>query len=137
MRTVHYGLIAFVIALFAITGARADDPAIHGNAGHDWYKNAQTTIQSRPRLATLDFRWNNCCNKSEVVRTQFRSSKQKDADGKWHDEWWYVHPTTDEWRKISDDIIHDADDNAPDGKPTLFMYLGTEVCFYLPREEGG
>lgn len=135
----YFGIFALAIlgSMFAMAKARADDASVHGAQGHDWYTNAQVTERSRPRLATLDFRWTNCCNKSEVVRTQFRSSKQKDADGNWHDEWWYLHPATNEWRQISNDIIHDANDNAPDGKPTLFVYNGSEVCFYLPREEGG
>lgn len=115
----------------------SDDPSVHGAAGHDWYGNAQVTEHSRARLATKDFRWTNCCNKAEVVRTQFRSSKVKDEAGWYHDEWWYLHPASNEWRKIEDDIIHDADDNAPDGKPTLFIYNGVEVCFFLPRGEGG
>lgn len=128
-------LLLFVfIFIFSLTKhARADDPGLHNSPGHDWYQNAITTEWSRDRLAGMM----SCCHHSDVVRTQFRSSKAKDAEGKWHDEWWYLHPATNQWRQIPNDIIHDASDNAPDGKPTLFIWSGQEVCFFLPRQEGG
>lgn len=84
-----------------------------------WYSNAPITEEARKRLP-----WAKCCNHAEVVRTQFKVSKTDNGD-----EWYYL--ADGKWKRIPRDIIHPHDVHAPDGQPTLFIYSGTETCFFL------
>lgn len=123
-RYTSYLAIAFALLL---TVARAsDDPAVHGNTGHDWYADAEITDAARERLGV---QWQKCCNHAEVFRTEFRVNKE-DGD----DEWWYL-TKAGTWKRLPNDIIHWGE-TAPDKQPTLFIYQGIEVCFW-PGEGGG
>jgi hypothetical protein len=118
----HYIALVAIITFFAF-GARADDPAIHGTRGHGWYENAELTP-----AAKLKFGIEKCCAKAEVIRTQFRVNRTT-AD----DEWWWLDKTTSQWRRIDPEIIHYGE-HAPDKQPTLFVWNGKTVCFFVPEE---
>lgn len=83
----------------------------------DWYKNAELTAEAQQR-----FPFKKCCAQSDVVRTQFRVDKVSGADA-----WWWLDGET--WRAVPPDIIHWGE-SAPDGQPTLFVFLGKETCFF-------
>jgi hypothetical protein len=108
---------------FVVSGAKADDPAVHGNHGHSWYENAELTA-----AAKLRFGINKCCAQAEVVRTQFRVDRTTAED-----TWWWLDRTTSQWRQIPPDIIH-WETHAPDKQPTLFVWNGQMVCFFIPEE---
>lgn len=116
--------IAVFIAFILMTArAKADDPAVHGNHGHDWYANAELTPQAAARLNQKK-----CCAAAEVVRTRFRVDRTTAED-----TWWYLDRVTNVWRQVPRDIIH-FEQHAPDKQPTLFIWNGTEVCFFVPEE---
>lgn len=119
----RYALLA-VVLLFAAT-AKADDAAVHGNAGHDWYANAELTDAAWKRFG---YSWKKCCEHSEVFRTEFHVNKDSGDD-----EWWYLKKDGT-WKRLPNDIIHWGE-TAPDKQPTLFIYQGVEVCFW-PGEGG-
>jgi len=87
-----------------------------------WYRNAQLTPQAQKRFA-----FKGCCEKADVVKTQFRVSKTTAGD-----EWYWEK--NGEWRRIPDDVIHWGE-TAPNGQPTLFVYSGKETCFF-PGDSG-
>ncbi len=86
----------------------------------DWYRNAQLTDAAQKR-----FPFKNCCDHSEVAKTQFAV---RIVDGQ--DEWHWLD--RGRWRIIPPDIIHWGE-SAPDGQPTLFLYNGEETCFFPGR----
>lgn len=85
----------------------------------DWYRNAELTKEAQSR-----FHFTKCCDKSEVVHSQFRVNKTDAAD-----EWFYeVSPSV--WKRVPPDIIHWGK-SAPNGLPTLFVLpSGSETCFF-------
>lgn len=83
-----------------------------------WYEQQNLTPETRARLAVS---WTSCCNNSEVVRPRFRVNRTT-----FEDEWSYLDGNT--WRRIPPDTIHY--NATPDGKPLMFVYLGTITCFY-------
>lgn len=93
-------------------------------AVQDWYKNAELTKEAQSR-----FHFTKCCDKSEVVHSQFRVNKTDAAD-----EWFYeVSPGV--WKRVPPDIIHWGE-TAPNGLPTLFVLpSGSETCFF-PSDGG-
>lgn len=88
----------------------------------DWYRDAELTLAARQRFPFVK-----CCTQSDVVRTQFRVDKVSGADA-----WWWRDGET--WKRVPDDIIHWGE-HAPDGQPTLFVFLGKETCFF-PGDSG-
>lgn len=116
-----YIIMAALLALF-VTTAKADDPAIHGNHGHDWYAQAELTPAAKVRFGIVK-----CCAQAEVVRTKFRVDRTTAGD-----QWWYLDRLTNQWRLIPEDIIHY--EHAPDKQPTLFIWNGKTVCFFVPEE---
>ena len=82
-----------------------------------WYRNAELTPAARERL-----HYQKCCDHADVVRTQFHVNK---TDG--GDEWFYQ--SEGQWKRIPPDVIH-VGESAPGGQPTLFVYAGTETCFF-------
>ena len=89
-------LLWAILMTFVVSGAKAEDPAIHGSHGHSWYENAELTD-----AAKLRFGINKCCAQAEVVRTQFRVDRTTAED-----TWWWLDRTTSQWRQIPSDIIH-------------------------------
>ena len=87
-----------------------------------WYRNAQLTPEAQKR-----FPFKSCCEKADVVKTQFRVNKT-DA----RDEWYWQR--NGEWRRIPDDVIH-WNETAPGGQATLFVIGDKEACFWPP--DGG
>lgn len=120
----RYIIMAALIALFATTARATDNGQWANSPNRDWYRNAQLTPTAQKR-----FPFKSCCEHSDVVRTKF-AVNQTDAG----DEWFWLDPATNKWRRVPTDIIH-YEDRAPDGMPTLFVYQGQETCFYLP--DGG
>lgn len=102
------------------------DPALQ-----EWYGNAKVTPEAYKRLG-----FEGCCDKSEVVRTQFRVDKSTSAD-----QWWYLDGAV--WKQVPPDIIH-WDVTSPDSRPVLFVLdhaigdlpAGTPTCFYPPGGGG-
>ena len=87
-----------------------------------WASEADILPEARKRL-----HWNKCCNHAEVFRTKFMPIKENGQDG-------YLYLVDDTWKRVPPDIIHWGE-KAPDGRPTLFIYLGEETCFF-PAEGG-
>lgn len=88
----------------------------------DWYRNAELTPEAQKR-----FNFKSCCEKADVVKTQFRVSKSTSGD-----EWFWDRDG--QWQRIPEDVIHWGE-TAPDGQATLFVVSGREVCFWPP--DGG
>ena len=61
------------------------------------------------------------------VRTRFTVNRSDAGD-----EWFYLDGET--WKRIPPDVIHWGE-TAPGGQPTLFVYSGTETCFF-PGDSG-
>lgn len=89
-----------------------------------WYQNAELTKEAQQR-----FHFQKCCAHSDVVQTQFRVNKATAGD-----EWFWLDPDTNAWRRVPADIIHWGE-SAPGGQPTLFVYSGMETCFF-PGDSG-
>jgi len=120
-------------ALLALAGAILAAPTSARDLGQwenqppevrAWYRNARLTEAARSRLS-----FQNCCDNADVVRTKFKVNK---TDG--GDEWLWLDPDTNAWRRVPPDIVHEGE-HAPDGQPTLFVYSGIPTCFY-PGQDG-
>jgi hypothetical protein len=118
---------ALYIAAILLTtvSARAEDPAIHGNHGHDWYAEAELTDAARLRLGVS---WKKCCNQSEVVRPKFRVDRTTNDD-----VWEWFDPMLNRWRTVPADIIHWGE-HAPDKRPTLFIHQGSRHASFLAKK---
>lgn len=102
-----------------------------GAAAHDvpgatlemqsWYENAETIVEARP---TFPSPWQKCCNHAEVIDVKDIIFPTQEHGWQWND-----NGTV---KDIPDIIIHWSE-AAPDNRPTLFVYLGTMTCFYLPQ----
>ena len=120
-RTILIILCAFAVFLAAHAAFGQEwskDPKVR-----EWYNNASLTPAAHARLG-----YSSCCKYGDVVRTQFRVNRTNGQD-----EWWYL--AKEGWKEIPPDIIHPSDKNAPDGRPTLFIYNGTETCFFVGRTD--
>ena len=93
----------------------------------NWYETRELNPETQKRLQV---RFKSCCEKSEVVKTQFRVDH--DTGG---DTWWWLDLKTNQWRVIPADVIH-WDDPAPDNQPTLFIWDDIEMCFFPPGGSG-
>jgi len=115
-----YAAIAF--AGYAIVGYRAanaeQDRAIHGNAGHSWYEQAELTPAAKTHFGIAE-----CCHQAEVLGTKSRLTGQT---------WFYLDGNT--WRPIPEFIIW-RDKQPPDNMPVLFIWQGKLTCFFEPDPE--
>lgn len=87
----------------------------------NWYLTRTLTPQTQKRLGVP---WNSCCAHSDVVRTKFSVDRTAGDD-----EWYWFDSGINDWRQVPPDTIH-PNEHAPDGRPTLFVHEGKEVCFY-------
>ena len=119
-------LIAVIALILFLPRAHARDDGRWANADpavRAWYEQATLTPAARKR-----FGFDSCCAHSDVVRTQFRVSRQDGTD-----QWWWLHNGA--WKQVPADIIHWGE-AAPDGRPTLFAIgSGEPSCFY-PGDSG-
>ena len=88
------------------------DPAIR-----QWYETRELTPEAQKRIG-----YKSCCAHADVVKTQFRVSRDNDL---W---FWQLNG---EWVEIPPDIIW-WDQHAPSGEPVLFAVGGKPVCFFPP-----
>lgn len=117
------GAIVAALAVVCPAGATwRPEYAQASPAVQDWYRNAELTPEAQGR-----FPFKKCCDRADVVRTQFRVNR---VDG--GDEWFYRDGEA--WKRIPPDIIHWGK-GAPSGQPTLFVYAGSETCFF-PGDSG-
>lgn len=86
-----------------------------------WYRDAELTDAAKRR-----FNFKKCCDHADVVKTKFNVNKTDAGD-----EWYWLDG--DSWRRIPDDIIHWGV-HAPNGQPTLFVFMGRETCFFPGRD---
>jgi hypothetical protein len=103
-----------------------------------WFQNAQTTLESRPRINYIM-----CCEQSERLRTKFVGSKE----GEWS---YYPNPNCISAGcplfSIPNDVVHadrikaidPKDDDLPEFKQmrrdgVLFLYHGHPTCFWPPE----
>ena len=118
-----------IVGLFMVAmnkAARAEWKPEYAQASpevREWYRNAPLTPEAQQR-----FPFKKCCDHADVVKTQFRVNR---TDGR--DEWFYEH-TPGHFKRIPDDVIHWGV-SAPGGQPTLFVYAGSETCFF-PGDSG-
>lgn len=112
-------VVAFGLLLLGVCLTKAHE--LHGVTPEyqAWANNARTTEAAYKRLG-----WRKCCNHAEVFRTKFMPFKENGQDG-------YLYEVTEGiWKRVPADIIH-WDEQAPDGRPTLFIYQGKETCFFV------
>jgi hypothetical protein len=120
------GIIIIVFSLLLPAAARwKPEYAQLPQSVRDWY-----AAQELTPAAEKIFHFKSCCDKSDVVRTQFRVNK---TSGK--DEWWWLDGESDMWRRIPDFVIHWGQ-TAPDGKPTMFALEGMPTCFFPGQADG-
>lgn len=104
-----------------------DEYAQLPQAARDWFRNAELTQAARKRLNG----WKKCCDHADWFRTQFKP-------GATTDEWYYEYEPG-QWKRIPQDIIHyEHDPRMPEEirrEGVLFIYNGTETCFWPPIEE--
>lgn len=134
MKLYAKALLWALMTIFLVVGAKAHDP--QHPEWDKWFSNAPVTDEAYPRLAAAGHVWKTCCGKGDRVKAQFRVSANKP----YTDEWHYRDPTTNQWVKIPNDIIHYKDDPT---MPTqlkvegvLFVYNGLPTCFWAPQEGG-
>ena len=125
-----YGSLALLIFAMLATCAHATwkpEFAQLSQETRDWYKSQEMMPAAQERLKTA---WKSCCEHGDVVKTKFRVEEKKP----YRDEWWYLD-NEGNWKQVPPDVIH-WEEHAPDGQPTLFMYISNrwELCFYPPTD---
>ena len=97
-----------------------------------WMKKQTVNPEARQHY---NIPWASCCDHADRVKTQFRVGKGKYG----FDEWWFVDPSDNQWKRVPPDIIHEEfDPTMPPQLRTegvLFIYYGKPTCFWPP--EGG
>lgn len=127
MRFVFALLLALAVAATAGQARWKDEYAQLPEATRAWFRNAELTQAARKRLSG----WKKCCDHADWFRTQFKP-------GAAADEWLYEY-APGQWKVIPPDIIHYEHDPSMPAEirreGVLFIYQGTETCFWPPSEE--
>lgn len=123
-----YAVVIIVLACLFATVGHSEDWSKSPFFG--WADKQLVTMESLQRFcpASKDNKNCTCCSGAEIVKTQFRVNKKNGMD-----EWWFVSPVTNTWKRIPNDIIHDEEEKTPTGQPVLFLYpIGSDNprCFF-------
>ena len=119
-------LIVITIVTLAMQHVRAEWKPEYAQSSPEvqaWYHNAELTPAARERL-----HYQKCCDHADVVKTRFEVDRSSGRDV------WTYEDTLGHMKVIPADIIHWGV-SAPGGQPTLFVYAGTETCFF-PGDSG-
>lgn len=123
-RSILGGLAATLAVSTATQAKWKQDYAQFPEHVQNWYRAQEVNPEVRRRLGLS---WKSCCDNADVVQAKFEVDRTTGAD-----VWKYQLPDG-KWKRIPDDVIH-WDSHEPDGKATLFMNSGREVCFFPPLE---